>query len=226
MKKLLAIGLLSATALASTANAAGDYYAQFNIGSSAALSTRYESNINNAINYYYDGSPGPAFLFGGEIGAKVTDQFRLGLSLDYRDYSNDAEGHGYYYGYTFRTGTLETRSLVSMVNAYYDFTQGSGFNPYVTVGLGMASNEQEYKDMSRYSGFKAKTTNNFAWKIGLGGKYAMTDSFDLDIRYQFIDLGKVELGDYYSGSSTVKNTTTKSGKLRANELLLGIAYKF
>jgi opacity protein-like surface antigen len=38
---------------------------------------------------------------------------------------------------------VETNSLAAMVNAYYDFTQGDGFNPYVTVGLGFAQNDQK-----------------------------------------------------------------------------------
>ncbi len=222
MKKSLVLGLLAATALANFANAEDNkYYAQFNLGGSLAMNTKYESKVNN-VNFSYDGSPGIAPLFGAEIGTKVTDQFRIGLSLDYRMYHNYVEGKN-----KTTEGHLKTNSLVTMANAYYDFTKGSGFNPYVTVGLGIAKNEQKIDSKSdNRIGFDNKKTSGFAYKLGLGTKYTISNSFDIDLRYQFVDLGKVELGNAHVGNRSANNTTTKSGKLRANEVLLGIAYKF
>lgn len=222
MKKSLVLGLLGAAAITNFASAEDNkHYAQFNLGGSLAMSTKYESKVNNN-KFSYDGSPGIAPLFGAEIGTKITDQFRIGLSLDYRMYHNYVEGEN-----KSAEGHLKTNSLVTMANAYYDLTKGSGFNPYVTVGLGIANNEQKLDSKSNNKiGFNNKKTSNFAYKLGLGAKYAMSNSFDLDLRYQFVDLGKVELGNAHAGNLSANNTTTKSGKLRANEVLVGIAYKF
>lgn len=113
-----------------------------------------------------------------------------------------------------------------MINGYYDFSKGRGFNPYVTIGLGVANNSQEANGKNGSASFLPNNTNNLAYKIGLGAKYQLDKSFDIDIRYQFIDLGKVSIGSYNNNSLVSTNTTLQSGHLCANEILLGILYKF
>lgn len=224
MKKSIILGLLSASMLTSVAHAEDNkYYTQFNLGLSAANSTKYNSTYTNNVgtyNYSYDGSLGGGALVGAEFGTRLNDNFRVGLSLDYRSYENDLKGSGLLSG---QERTLETKSLATMLNGYYDFTKGDGFNPYVTVGLGIANNEQEANGKNGASSFASKENTSFAYKLGLGAKYQINNSVDLDIRYQYVDLGKVSLGNLDNGYT---NTTTKSANLRANEVLVGIAYKF
>lgn len=228
MKKSIILGLLSASMLASVANAEDKkYYTQFNLGASVANNTKYSGTITDGVNskgFSLEGSPGIAPLFGAEIGTKLNDSFRVGLSLDYREYSNEADKYGVN---ASQEWSSETKSLATMLNGYYDFTKGDGFNPYVTVGLGIANNENTAKNGTDNSiRFISKENTGFAYKIGLGTKYQINSSFDIDLRYQFVDLGKIEFGDLTDGSDTLKNTTTKSANLRANEILVGIAYKF
>lgn len=213
MKKILTATLLSATVLASAANAEVSYYTQFNVGASKALSTQYHAARNDNKNTIeYNGELGYSAVLGAEFGAKLADHFRLGVSVDYRpEYSNDFKYNS--------DVTLKTSSLATMANAYFDITETSnGFTPYLTAGAGMAFNEQKITAYEKDLG--AKKTSGFAWKAGLGTKVKLSDSFDMDIRYQFVDLGKVELQPEEGW------TTTKSAKLKANEVLVGLAYRF
>jgi len=136
------------------------------------------------------------------------------------------------------------KSMNLMANLFIDAGNFSGFKPYAVVGLGIArnkassfdintatattvavvdtktpdNNSSETTNTSAVSGtFSGKTKNNFAFKVGLGFKYAVNEDFDVDVRYQYLNLGKAKwnVGDV---SSTVK--------LTANQLMLGVAYKF
>ncbi|MEK6733532.1 MAG: outer membrane beta-barrel protein, partial [Pseudomonadota bacterium] len=71
--------------------------------------------------------------------------------------------------------------------------------------------------VTKASGSSSKT--GFAYRAGLGTQYAINGDFDLDVRYQYEDLGKAKvLNTNLTGFDTVK--------IRANEFLVGIAYKF
>lgn len=224
MLNILALSLLSAAAITNFANIKETkHFVQLNLGASHSNSTKYKSTINNIGKYSYDSSLGIAPIFGIEIGTRLTGNFRSSLSLDYRSYSNDITCGGALYG---QEANLSTESFVAMVNGYYDFSKGRGFNPYIVIGLGLANNSQEANGKNGSASFLPNDTNNFAYKIGLGAKYQINKSFDIDFRYQFVDLGKVSLGSYNNNSTASTNTSLKSGHLRANELLLGISYKF
>ena len=116
-----------------------------------------------------------------------------------------------------------------MINLYYDITNLNGFTPYVTLGAGVARNQTSGTQDVTFSGtgqlvetheIPKGTKNNFAYKLGLGARYAVNQNIDFDLRYQFVDLGKLKT------STNDAFTNAYKGKLRAHELLLGVAYKF
>lgn len=139
------------------------------------------------------------------------------------------------------------KSMNIMANLFIDAGNFSGFKPYAVVGLGLARNKgssynydttpedkatlrdtnikDANKQLVNYTGkevssstFSGKTKNNFAFKAGLGFKYAINEDFDVDVRYQYLDLGKAEWKNAAGKKSTVRIT--------ANQLMLGVAYKF
>jgi len=136
------------------------------------------------------------------------------------------------------------KSMNIMANLFIDAGNFSGFKPYAVVGLGLARNKAssfnynvtpengatyensadptknktfDGKTTALSSTYSGKTKNNFAFKVGLGFKYAVNEDFDVDVRYQYINLGKAEW-KYNNKKSSVK--------LTANQLMLGVAYKF
>jgi outer membrane autotransporter protein len=114
-----------------------------------------------------------------------------------------------------------------MVNTYYDFTTSTNFTPYVTLGAGVAKNEVKITSINNGISVPNKATSNFAYKIGLGAKYSLNSSFDFDVRYQFVNLGKIKFSNTGTDNGVSTSVTTlEAPKLRSNEVLIGLAYKF
>lgn len=72
---------------------------------------------------------------------------------------------------------------------------------------------------------------NLAYKVGVGSKYSLSSDFDLDFRYQYVDLGKFKTSQikkgYLNGTYIGEMIAGSArGKLRAHEVLAGVSYKF
>jgi len=213
-KTLALTVVIGVSALAATAaNAEGNnLYVQLNGGGSYGLTPK--SDIGHKV-------LGKAGLVGFEVGYQINDHFRAGVGVDYR------------VGYGFKESeTQDTRqdtqgklkSLAAMANLYYDIVEVNGFTPYITVGAGVAKNI--FKGKKDYFGLSGPTDDehykgaksSFAYKMGAGVKYSVSKSIDLDVRYQYANLGKIRI---VPATDPVEN-----GRLRAHEAILGLSYKF
>jgi opacity protein-like surface antigen len=236
-KKILLLASIGFSAFYSAANAEDlklndNYYVQLNAGISA--STKGSGELNKKM--------GKSGLYGIEAGMKLNEKFRLGLGFDYRtgyavnttktykvdeetplDHTNDAR--------------YKIKSLVVMANVYYDIAEIKNFTPYVNLGFGLARNKTKY-DSKIYADNKyvadefthtQKSVNNFAYKLGFGTRYSVSKQVDIDLRYNFINLGKFKTisSDWVTNGEDVSkpNRLTKS-KLSAHEFLVGVVYKF
>jgi outer membrane autotransporter protein len=110
-------------------------------------------------------------------------------------------------------------------NFYYDFKTGTAFTPYVGAGLGVAWINQ--KVSSTFRGWTAatddvsKTTTNFAWNLGAGVGYALTDNVTVDLGYRYTNFGD---GKKFSSTDGTINFQTKD--IQSHEALLGLRYQF
>jgi opacity protein-like surface antigen len=220
LKKVILAGVLSATALVNVAiaedAAMNDYYVQLNAG--ASVSAKAGGDVSKKM--------GTSGLYGLEAGTRLNENLRMGLSIDYRpsylaktssSKTEDGDKHNTNIEY-------KVKSLVAMANVYYDITEINGFTPYMNFGLGVAKNQLKYtsstvvQDISGVYNESIKSNKtNFAYKVGLGTRYSVSQAVDLDLRYQFADLGKFKVNS---------SDGLKKGKLRAHEFLVGVAYKF
>ena len=111
---------------------------------------------------------------------------------------------------------LKVRSESILFNVYYDFDIQTKWpvKPYVTAGLGWGNSDFTLEDTR-------KKSDSFAWQVGLGATYDLTDHTSFDLGYRYIDYGKYnETYDLTSGETKVDY------KPRAHEFLLGIRYTF
>lgn len=219
----LTMAALCATMLTGFSAKADDnkFYVQLNGGAAFGLAPKDDFGTKKA---------GTSGLVGLEAGYQITEQFRTSVSLDYltkfsfSDKSDIDEENE-------KTDTKwKIKSLVAMVNVYYDVMELNGFTPYVTLGAGIARNKVNgYQDcttikanVDHTQGFSVPTGNktNFAYKVGLGTRYSFDQNIALDVRYQFADLGKIKT------ATNARFDEANNGKLRAHEFLVGIAYKF
>ena len=79
-------------------------------------------------------------------------------------------------------------SLAFLLNGYYDFKNSSAFTPFVTAGIGMARIDVD--DMAPSGrGMPAQSNHDtvFAFQLGFGVSYAVSDRISLDVKYRYFD---------------------------------------
>ena len=214
-----AIGASSIAAAADSSVNNKDYYAQLNSGISFGQKPKGD---------FSKGGLGNSGIYGFAVGSKIDDNFSAELSMDYRNgfenkYSTSEDNVNYNH-------SIKVKSLVTMVNGYYNFTDlDDNFTPYVTLGAGISNNKTNNYTINGTKTTTGKTSSevyakgsktSFAYKFGLGSKYKINADFDLDLRYQYVDLGKFTTG----GSN--EDGTKATGKIKSHEIVAGIAYKF
>ena len=122
------------------------------------------------------------------------------------------------------------------VNAYFDIHNSSPVTPYVGAGLGLAIVSFSDRCISThwngvvYDDTLSKNKTNFAWNIGAGAAWKITDSVALDLGYRYVDFGKAETEiTLYDDDNThnwdVARDVVKA-KLSTHEVLLGLRYTF
>ncbi len=134
---------------------------------------------------------------------------------------SDWTGDDNYYVGTDRVN-LDTKVNVQtlLFNVYYDFRNSSDFTPYVGAGIGMAF-ARGFASADRYTAAGAYVAHasgegystNFAWQVGAGVAYAITDTVSADLGYRYLGLG-------HSGDDII------GGFSGAHEFSLGIRFTF
>ena len=133
----------------------------------------------------------------------------------------------------------EIESTIFMLNSFYDFDTGSAwFKPFVKGGIGLSRNkttqanvaveynsaiwngsvlEGQFLDDIEYPDGKA---TEFAWNIGAGLLFNVSEHLDLSLEYGFLDIGEA-LTETDSGGDALG-----WGDLTAESISLGIDYRF
>lgn len=149
--------------------------------------------------------------YGGEfaVGAKLTDNIRAEFAYTYRNPSKRVyEDEGY-----------EMGMQSYMINGYYDFSTGTAFKPYVSVGAGMARVKVVQKDYSDRSNDYSASENTFAYSFGAGVSYDVTDDVAIDAGYRYTRTRKIFGYDADSDESFAT-------KQYANDFMIGVRYTF
>ena len=155
--------------------------------------------------------------------------------------SKDAAGQ--YNGEHYQTNTSV---WTGMFNVYYDFDTGTKLMPYINAGVGYAhlkmkahtwGNCGSANGSGHYDFSVKEDANNFAWNIGLGVSYALTDNLSVDLGYRYTDFGNIR------SNSTIRDRAPSFGgpntmgvdgpfiidgdmKMYMHEVNLGLRYAF
>jgi opacity protein-like surface antigen len=171
---------------------------------------------------------GAGYDFGG---------IRAELSFNYRNKMNAVID-------SVRTGTaaygkyseMKIKAYSLMLDLYKDFDIGSDFTPYVTAGLGCTRFKTGDYTFTRYGSRtnlpirgsstteSGKSSNSFAWRVGFGMNYKLTDAMDFGLGYAYNYLGKITRIDPYG----IQKGDGSSNKLKfaSNEIVANIKFKF
>ena len=118
-----------------------------------------------------------AFDVSGAFGVKydLSPDFVLRGELEY----------DYVEGFVLSTSGIWNRSHTLLANAYLDFKTMSAFTPYFGIGAGYQFNHSS-KEISGVG----TTPHAFAWQIGGGVAYNITNTLSIDLGYRYLTSAK------------------------------------
>jgi len=205
MNKTLLLAGVAACLFAANANAVelNQYVSGKLTYSDMSNDIKYTQEAGSEKEKFDDNVLGGSFAYGVKAG-----DVRAELELNIRDKAektNTDDGESW-------KNSLENNSV--MLNAYYDIDTGTKFTPYVGAGIGMARLKGK---VAEADGSISKSETSFAWQVGAGVTYAMTDNVSLDAGYRYTDSGDVTIKEDW-GKAKFDSTS--------HEFLLGARYAF
>lgn len=208
MKKFLLMSGIAAFAFASNANAL-----EVNPYVSAKLSYDWAKNDAVATGNTSEKMKLHKNVWGGHYAAGAKAK-AIRSEIEWNHYQDAKRKSG---NTRFR---LQNHSL--MLNAYYDINTCTRWTPYVGAGMGVSMLKFTAKNMD--SGRKmSEKSYNFAWQIGAGVAYDLTQNIALDAGYRYIDSGAaVSRKDIAPGQAAAKEKFDTA----AHEIYLGARYTF
>ena len=217
MKKLVLAGcaVLISSAVAYGASTDGPY-----MGVKAGMAMPKDSDVTDSrfpagltADMSYSHGPVASLAAGYKSGP-----MRFEGELEYQKTGSDqvnVSANGFSVGLPL-SGDVTATSL--FLNFYYDFVNSSKFTPYLTAGVGRTWLKVDdfsitipgvgtFNDSGSYS------DNVFAYQVGAGIGYAVTDSITLDLSYRYFETQKAD----FDGTEA---------KLSSHNLLIGGRFGF
>ena len=120
-------------------------------------------------------------------------------------------------------------------NTYFDINTGTKFTPYIGAGIGLAFIDYRYdvhyialgSETANQSPATSKMNTNFAWNIGAGVGYDITDNWTIDAGYRFVSFGSVSTKTKYDGDEKADwSYKGKTDNLYQHQFAVGVRYTF
>jgi opacity protein-like surface antigen len=131
-----------------------------------------------------------------------------------KSYTTEDEGDVYQDKITVGASTL-------FVNAYFDWHNSTAFTPYANLGFGTSSLSVKGKYVDLSDGetgvWRQKTSDHFAWNIGLGSAWRLSETISLDLGYRYANLGN---------KAQTKDEDVYIKNIGTHQLLLGAKFLF
>ena len=175
-------------------------------------------------------------VFGGSIAIGYDFDKKFGLpvraELEYAGFSK-AEGKRTYHDGIVKETLKQTFGIQTLfLNAYWDINTGTAFTPYIGTGLGMGfiNTKGSSKGLdttnptdSWSDSTGSKNVTNFAWNVGAGLGYDLTENWTLDVGYRFVGLGSVKTKSYNDEDTSYYG---KTNNLYQHQVAVGVRYTF
>jgi opacity protein-like surface antigen len=201
-----------------------------------------------------EGDFGNSNEFDLALGKIINDKFSVEIA--YTKFSSlSFEGNANFINSgDIQPSSSDVKSHAVMLNSYYHFkprhmTENIKFQPYLGIGLGQAFNKMapvvfEFPEFDQGTNGEIAASitasgkrNNFAKQFISGLKFPITSAIDLDIKYKYIDHGRVQTnqGDlrilrYHDDGSTALDTEieiqTTTARLKSHNFMLGFTFNF
>ena len=209
MKKLFGVSMVAlAFAVVPSAHAGDGLYVSGSVG----MNIPNDSDLTDSAipGFTVTAEADNGWAFGMAVGYALQN-FRVEAEFSYL--TNDIDTVKAY-GYSFDS-TGDVSAATGLINGYFDIPVNAKFKPFVTAGLGLA--KVEINDFNIEGSGVADWSDDdvvFAWQVGAGMGYAVTDKVILEAKYRYFQTSDPEFEDgtnmEYSG----------------HVILLGVRYHF
>lgn len=166
-------------------------------------------------NFGYSQNFDTGFIVGGAVGVEVGLGFRGEVELAFQNNQADTVS-------SVGAGTLsdsgEVEAFTVLANLWYDFDLGMPITPYVGGGIGIGFVDGNATDSTGFTSFN-DDDEVFAFQVGAGISYSLTDVIDLSVGYRFRGLL-----DYNPGSAAA-GFTYDDDDLYSHVVVGGITFK-
>jgi opacity protein-like surface antigen len=163
-------------------------------GTTASLGIEYETGFTiNLVGGYDFGN----FRLEGEVSYQDSNLEKINVNLTVPGEGTEAASEKL-------NGDVTT--IPVLLNGYYDFLKGNAFRPYITAGVGQARVDAQIQGSNENS-------TVFAYQIGVGFGYNMSENVALDLRYRYFATSDFELEGYDFENSS-------------HSILFGVRYYF
>lgn len=242
MLKVLKISMITGCILASSAAMANSgYYISGKVGASMEAFSQQKYSDIDTTGLFKDeyGNWGSkrktTFNLGVQSGYNLKSSYNLPIRLEldytYRGEAKPTTTSDIYYtsGAVVDAGVelkIKTTLHTLMFNTYYDIDTGSAFTPYLSAGIGASVIDATFgfnfpNDTTVEGGSISKTKTKFAWAVGLGVSYNLSQNVDLDLGYRYLNAGKITIDNSYDAGSE-----SLSAKIATHDVSLGLRYSF
>ncbi|MGE4527758.1 MAG: outer membrane protein [Rhodospirillaceae bacterium] len=123
---------------------------------------------------------------------------------------------------------IDTTTQTLMLNGYFEFREMSKvFTPFLSAGIGWARHSTDASayptGATAYYESRGQEIDRFAWAVGCGVGFALSDRLALDVSYRYIDLGE---GAWENYAAATGDAGHYRADLSAHEIFAGLRYAF
>jgi opacity protein-like surface antigen len=165
------------------------------------------------------------------IGYRSHDWLRFDLTSEYRSRANLRTTAVYTCGGLTCSDALtgELRSIVTLLNGYFEIGSWYDFTPYIGIGAGIAHHRFGPVTLPPGANIQTGTTtdararNRLALAAMIGTAYDISERVKLDIGYRYLYAGRIESGTFDCATSgDICNGGTQSLRVGSHELRVGL----
>ncbi len=222
-----AVAMMLNTSIAHAENSTGnsmglDWYVNLFGGYSTADKTNFDFIDLAGISWDATHTWDNGFLIGGAIGTRVFDTVRAEVELSYQGI--DAGNSSIIARGITNNDHGSNDAIFLLGNIWYDIDLGTPLIPYVGGGIGVAFVDQKIDIQAPGApggGVGTDGTDTtFAFQVGAGLKYHLTDKLALDLSYRFRGITGVDI----LGQVVGRNYNNQD--IYTHNVLVGITYNF
>jgi len=153
----------------------------------------------------FKGDLGDGWIFGGVLGAQITENFRAELEVSHARIDTDSDLHitayekGLYAWDEHHHDSDDLSETFIMGNLWFDWPMATWLSPYIGGGAGVAKVNGSFGADDGYD-FSLNVDADdwaFAWQLGAGLRFGLSEHFAIDAGYRFKAINNVELDESF-----------------------------